>query len=414
MLVDATGERSFVADRGAADLLGPGDLRPAWFRGAGVLHLPAYSLLGSPLGEAAARAVDLAREAGARVAVDLASAAPLLAGGRPAAQRLVRDVAPDLLFTNAAEAAAFLGDADLEGLLAFAPVAVVKRGAGGATVLARARGGRPCGSRSPPARSRPPTRPAPATRSMPASWPRGSRRARRRAPRRRRPPRRPARRRRRAARRAAPGTRRWRRGSDSRPVTRESRAELGAGPPSWLGRSTRAVVRTAGSADAEASPRPIASWRAAYRGDRPDWPCSTALDLDAEDGSLARGVRRAAAAALARASRCAEPPARRASSASSPPAPARHAGEAGLGEVWAIYVDPEAQGRGVGRALMDAARPRAGDARLRARRSSGSSRRTPPARGFYERMGWAPDGAAKPFEIGGAAPVELRYRRRLP
>jgi sugar/nucleoside kinase (ribokinase family) len=137
MVVDAAGERSFVADRGAADLLAPDYLRPAWFRGARVLHLPGYSLLGSPLGEAAARAVVLAREAGAAITVDLASAGPLLAGGRPAAHRVIRDPAPDLLFTNAAEAAAFLGDGDLEGLLAFAAVAVVKRGAGGATVVAR-------------------------------------------------------------------------------------------------------------------------------------------------------------------------------------------------------------------------------------------------------------------------------------
>lgn len=140
IVVDTIGERSFVADRGAADRLAPGDLRPAWFRGAGVLHLPAYSLLGSPLGEAAARAVVLARDAGARVSVDLASAAPLLARGRPAAQRLIDGIAPDLLFTNAAEAAAFLGDADLEGLLAFAPVAIMKRGGGGATVVARCPG----------------------------------------------------------------------------------------------------------------------------------------------------------------------------------------------------------------------------------------------------------------------------------
>jgi sugar/nucleoside kinase (ribokinase family) len=141
MVVDATGERSFVADRGAADLLEPGDLRPAWFRGAGVLHLPAYSLLGSPLGDAAARAIALAREAGAALSVDLASASPLLAAGRPAAHLLIGGPAPDLLFTNAAESAAFLGDADLEPLLEFAPVAIVKQGAGGATVLARSAAG---------------------------------------------------------------------------------------------------------------------------------------------------------------------------------------------------------------------------------------------------------------------------------
>ena len=137
MLVDPSGERSFVADRGAADLLAPGDLRPAWFRGAGALHLPGYSLLGSPLGEAGRAAIGLARVAGALVSVDLASAAPLLAGGRQAAQRLFRDVTPDLIFANQSEAAALLGDADLAGLLDFAPVAVVKRGADGATLLAR-------------------------------------------------------------------------------------------------------------------------------------------------------------------------------------------------------------------------------------------------------------------------------------
>jgi ribokinase len=137
MVVDADGERSFVADRGAADLLGPGDVRPAWFAGAAALHVPAYSLLGSPLADATGRAIELARAAGATITVDLASAAPLLAAGRSATQRLIRDAAPDLLFTNAAEAVAFLGDAGLVGLLAFAPVAVVKQGSHGATVLAR-------------------------------------------------------------------------------------------------------------------------------------------------------------------------------------------------------------------------------------------------------------------------------------
>jgi sugar/nucleoside kinase (ribokinase family) len=143
MLVDAAGERSFVADRGAADLLAPTDLRPAWFRGVGVLHLPAYSLLGVPLGEAAGRAIALARGTGARVSVDLASAGPLLATGRRPAHELVGDVRPDLLFTNAAEAAAFLGTADPEGLLRFAPVVVVKRGADGASILARSAAGPP-------------------------------------------------------------------------------------------------------------------------------------------------------------------------------------------------------------------------------------------------------------------------------
>jgi sugar/nucleoside kinase (ribokinase family) len=136
-----TGERSFVAERGAADLLRAADLEAGWFRGAAALHLPAYSLLGAPLGDAGRAAVALARAAGTRVSVDLASAGPLLAGGRTAAHALVRAVAPDLVFTNEHEAAAFLGEPDPGRLLEFAPVAVVKRGAAGATLLVRSPGG---------------------------------------------------------------------------------------------------------------------------------------------------------------------------------------------------------------------------------------------------------------------------------
>ena len=130
------GERSFVADRGAADELRPEDLKPSWFV-ANLLHLPAYSLIGSPLGEAGRRSIELARAEGALVSLDLASAAPLLAKGRRAARRLVDDAAPDLLFSTAAEAEAFLGGYDFAGLLDAAPLAIVKRGAGGATILAR-------------------------------------------------------------------------------------------------------------------------------------------------------------------------------------------------------------------------------------------------------------------------------------
>lgn len=136
VIVMVGGERSFVADRGAADELRPTDLKPGWFAGD-LLHLPAYSLIGEPLGDAGRRAIELARDHGALVSLDLASAAPLLANGRRGARRLVDDVAPDILFATAAEAEAYLGGSDLRGLLDSAPLAVIKRGAGGATVLAR-------------------------------------------------------------------------------------------------------------------------------------------------------------------------------------------------------------------------------------------------------------------------------------
>ncbi|MFL5675998.1 MAG: carbohydrate kinase family protein [Chloroflexota bacterium] len=131
------GERSFVADRAAADLITPDGLRAEWFAGTDALHLPVYSLLGDPLGAAGRRAVELARGAGAAVSVDLASIGPLLAGGRRAARALIADIAPDLLFATAAEAGAFLGGRPLDALLDVAATAVVKRGPKGATILTR-------------------------------------------------------------------------------------------------------------------------------------------------------------------------------------------------------------------------------------------------------------------------------------
>ena len=137
VIVGAGGERSFVADRGVADALAPADLRPRWFAGVDLLHLPIYSLIGEPLGSAGRRAVELARAAGALVSVDLASSLPLLADGRRAARERVLAVAPDILLATLAECHALLGGAAIEPLLELAPIAVVKRGAKGATVLAR-------------------------------------------------------------------------------------------------------------------------------------------------------------------------------------------------------------------------------------------------------------------------------------
>ena len=162
------GERSFVADRGAADELRPQDLKAAWFA-VDLLHVPAYSLIGEPLGDAGRRAIELARAAGALVSLDLASAAPLLAKGRRAARRLVEDAAPDILFSTAGEAEAYLGGYDPTGLLESAPLAIVKRGAGGATLLARGEAASRSASRWPRRRSPRLTPRAPATRSTRAS-----------------------------------------------------------------------------------------------------------------------------------------------------------------------------------------------------------------------------------------------------
>ncbi|HEV8401546.1 MAG TPA: carbohydrate kinase family protein [Candidatus Limnocylindrales bacterium] len=137
VLVAPGGERSFVADRGAADLLHPDHLRAAWFEGADALHLPVYSLLGAPLGLAGRRAIELARAADATISVDLASIGPLLAAGRRAARSLIAGIEPDLLFATAAEAEALTGGRRTGSLLDYASTAVIKRGAKGATVMTR-------------------------------------------------------------------------------------------------------------------------------------------------------------------------------------------------------------------------------------------------------------------------------------
>jgi sugar/nucleoside kinase (ribokinase family) len=137
VLVTPDSERSFVADRAAALQLRPGDLKSSWFARADAVHLPIYSLLDEPLSLSGRRAIELGRAAGAAISLDLASIGPLLARGRRAARALVADIAPDILFATASEADGLLGKYAVDGLLDMAGIAVVKRGAKGATVLAR-------------------------------------------------------------------------------------------------------------------------------------------------------------------------------------------------------------------------------------------------------------------------------------
>jgi sugar/nucleoside kinase (ribokinase family) len=127
------GERSFVQDRGATLRLAPEHLHKKWFAAAELLHLPAYSLLGRPLGDAGRRAAELAHSAGALVTVDLSSSGPLASLGPEAAREVVRAARPDLLFAAGSEARA-IGAGD-EDLLDLAPIVVLKRGSQGVSVL---------------------------------------------------------------------------------------------------------------------------------------------------------------------------------------------------------------------------------------------------------------------------------------
>ena len=127
VLVDGAGQRTMLADRGAAALLAPDDI-PAALAGAVHLHLSGYVLL-DPSSRAAGRAaLTAARAAGLSTSVD-PQAAALLAD--PA--DFLADIAGvDLLLPSAAELAA-LGDAARDAVGAIA----VTRGAGGASWIDR-------------------------------------------------------------------------------------------------------------------------------------------------------------------------------------------------------------------------------------------------------------------------------------
>ena len=102
-LVDVDGNRTMVSDRGVAPELAPDELEPEWVDRADWLHLSGYSLMGEPIGSAAERAVELAREAGARISVDLSSVNLIREFGRDQlAERLAR-MKPDAVFGNEAE-----------------------------------------------------------------------------------------------------------------------------------------------------------------------------------------------------------------------------------------------------------------------------------------------------------------------
>jgi GNAT superfamily N-acetyltransferase len=78
------------------------------------------------------------------------------------------------------------------------------------------------------------------------------------------------------------------------------------------------------------------------------------------------------------------------------------------GELFAIYVLPEAWGSGAGPGLMavgaDALRERYESSILWVLEDN------PRARRFYEREGWTPDGARKEDELLGVTVAEVRYR----
>jgi sugar/nucleoside kinase (ribokinase family) len=130
-LVDPTGERSFLTDRGANEALEAGDIADALIAGAALICMSGYCFF-APSSRAAALDV-LRRAAGRPVAVDPASAEFLREVG--AANFLAWTRGAAMLFPNGEEAAVLAGSEDphkqRERLSAHYPLVVVKRGAAG-------------------------------------------------------------------------------------------------------------------------------------------------------------------------------------------------------------------------------------------------------------------------------------------
>jgi len=79
-----------------------------------------------------------------------------------------------------------------------------------------------------------------------------------------------------------------------------------------------------------------------------------------------------------------------------------------LGELWAMYVDPDHWGTGAGHALMEATFDHFANQQVR----TGYLwvlEANPRARRFYERQGWQADDVTDEDHIGGAHIVERRY-----
>jgi ribosomal protein S18 acetylase RimI-like enzyme len=92
--------------------------------------------------------------------------------------------------------------------------------------------------------------------------------------------------------------------------------------------------------------------------------------------------------------------------------PSRDADLTDHGELCALYVDPQLWGRGIGVALMRAARVALSEAGFQSALLwvlVGNDRATR----FYERDGWVTDGNCRTDTVWGVTVNEIRYQRRL-
>lgn len=126
-IASADGRRTMLTDRGVSMDFRPDELDPRWLDGCATLHVPAYSLVRSPIAETALAAIRLAAQAGVKVSVDLSSTTAIRTCGTERFVDLLARIAPDYVFANEEEAALVRG-VEL-------PLVVIKRGRQGCRVV---------------------------------------------------------------------------------------------------------------------------------------------------------------------------------------------------------------------------------------------------------------------------------------
>jgi sugar/nucleoside kinase (ribokinase family) len=127
-VVDGSGARSMLTDRGPSRQLRAEEIDVRWLRGCDVLHVSGYAMLDGPIAQAAAKAAGAARAQGARISVDLASARGIADFGAERLLTRLGELAPDVVFASDGELEAVGREPDV-------PKLVVKHGAGGVTVV---------------------------------------------------------------------------------------------------------------------------------------------------------------------------------------------------------------------------------------------------------------------------------------
>ena len=125
VIVQPSGERTFLTDRGVASELSLFDA--SHLAGVSIVHVPTYSLALDPLATTAVQYIRAARAAGALISIDASSTSVLRDYGIDRYSDLIASIAPDVFLCNNDEAA--LLNIDSAHPMSGAELTVIKRGA---------------------------------------------------------------------------------------------------------------------------------------------------------------------------------------------------------------------------------------------------------------------------------------------